>query len=133
MQPASISSGCLGACLTFHGVWSAVISLRTKGREVLQFTDISKCFRADKGCYASDFSDFQNIKMLSFHCSLSDDRCPAADLGRPFCFHGHMMIVTNSQMGIRRQPGMSSAGCGSCVTGRLEKCLALWQGWRVLG
>lgn len=68
MLPASISLGRLRACLTRHGMWSTFISLPTKGREVLRFSDISDCFKADKGCYISDFSDFQNIKMLRFHC-----------------------------------------------------------------
>ena len=116
------------ARLACHSVWSTFISPRTKGREVLRPTDSSHCFQADYGCDGREFSDFQNIKMLSFHCALFDDHCPVSGLRRPFWLHQHSGDnFPDSQPGPREKTARGvSVGCGSRITGGCEKHLAWW-------
>ena len=120
--------GRLRACLACRSVWSTFISPRTKGREVLRSTDGSHCFQADKGCYGREFSDFQNIKMLSFHCVLFDDHCLVSGLRRPFWLHQHsggrLSRLTARPWG--EDNPRCLVGCGSRVTGGCEEHLAWW-------
>lgn len=58
MLSVSIFLGRFRVCFIRYGMWLIFISLLIKGREVLRFSDISDCFKVDKGCYISDFLDF---------------------------------------------------------------------------
>lgn len=110
--------------------WHVVnISLRTKGREVPRFTDISHCFKADKRSDISDFSDFQNIKLLRSHCFPSDDhwlpsvRSEEIFPPSPTC-GGWFSLAPRWASERRPKP---SEGCGSRITGGREECPASWD------
>lgn len=102
MLPASVSWASAGPVSPAMACGQH-FSLRTKGREVLKFTDISHCFKADKGGYLSDVSDFQNIKLLRSHCFPSDDLwLPSGRSEETFPAFSDLwrMVFTGSQMGI---------------------------------
>lgn len=129
VQPASVSWAAPEP-VSPAAVWSTFISPRTTGREVLGSTGGSHRFQADKGCYGREFSDFQNIKMLSFYCVLFDDHCLVSGLRRPFWLHQHSGDdFPDSQPGPGEKTTRGvSVGCGSRVTGGCEKHLAWWVG-----
>ena len=119
--------GRLRARLACRSVWSTFISPRTKGREVLRSTDGLHCFQADKGCYGREFSDFQNIKMLNFHCVLFDDHCLVSGLRRPFWLHQHSggrLFRLTARLWGEDNP-RCLVGCGFRVTGGVR---SIWHG-----
>lgn len=83
MLRASISAAA-GAGLACPGMWSTFVSLRTKGREGLTFTDSSHCFEADKGRHLRDLSRFSKHKDVEVPLFSFDDHCPVSGLRRPF-------------------------------------------------
>lgn len=110
-------------------------SLRTKGREVLRFTDISHCFKADKGSYISDFSDFQNIKLLRFHCFPPDDhwlpRVRSEEIFPPsptMAYDFHWL----TRWAAERRP-KSSEGCASASQVGVRNVWPFETSWRALG
>lgn len=93
-------------------VWSAFPS-GNHGKGGAGPTDTSDFFKADKGCHISDFSDFQNRELLTFHCFLSDDhRLPSVRSEETFAAFTDQWrpIFTGSQTGTTEEQARTVIG-----------------------